>query len=82
MMMIKESCELHTTGHMYRDIPPNEQNDLSPGLLRSSSDDESNSDLRYVCSSDVFPADHPQAYRMKPLTRTKVNRLQLILCKE
>jgi len=43
MMMIKESCELYTTGHVYRDIPPNEQNDLSSGPLHSSSDDDSNS---------------------------------------
>jgi len=42
MMMIKESCELHATGHVYRDIPPNEQNDLSSGLLHSSSDNDSN----------------------------------------
>ena len=44
MMMIKESCELHATGPVYRDIPPNEQNDLSSGLLHSSSDDDSNSE--------------------------------------
>ena len=41
MMMIKKSCELHATGHVYRGIPPNEQNDLSSGLLHSSSDDNS-----------------------------------------
>jgi len=43
-MMIKESCELHAMGRVYRDIPPNKQNDLSSGPLHSSSDDDSNSE--------------------------------------
>jgi len=46
-MMIKKSCELHAMGHVYRDIPPNEQNDLSSGLLhltKQASDDDKNSE--------------------------------------
>ena len=47
IMMVKESCELHATAHVYRDIPPNEQNDLPSGLLHSTKragDNDSNSD--------------------------------------